>query len=430
MLFFGQSTLATLEDMHAVGKGETWESIAAEKGISVEELQGANPDVKANKKLRKGTLLIVPAKIVPQAEATEVVEVAETPAPTIRTNIPSLKVGVLLPFSDTKMVAFYRGLLMAADSVRQSGTNIDIHAWNCGNTTTNIESILPSLKGMDVVFGPTSSTQTAIVAEHCQKQGTRLVIPFWSGQTLSQYPLVYNATAPNSVLYEAAAKKIKNCFADKNFVIVQCESSDSQSKALCDALSKELKGQKGVLKTLPIEGSETAYLAALDSLKGNVILMDNSSMRMLSIMTARIKDFCQKHPSFSLSLIGHPEWLNETDRYLEDFFTANTYVVSPHYFNVLDKKTMHFQRTYEKNFRVYMTISNPRYAALGFDLGYYFLNGLSRMGDNFEHTQSNLQQEPYQNRFQFVRDASGLSFTNAFVQLVHYSPERKIELIR
>ena len=61
MLLFGQGILSTLEDMHSVEKGETWESIAASHGVSVLDLQAANPDV-VTKKLKKGTLLILPKK--------------------------------------------------------------------------------------------------------------------------------------------------------------------------------------------------------------------------------------------------------------------------------------------------------------------------------------------------------------------------------
>jgi hypothetical protein len=77
-----------------------------------------------------------------------------------------------------------------------------------------------------------------------------------------------------------------------------------------------------------------------------------------------------------------------------------------------------------------MTPGNPRYAALGFDLGMFFLSGLNKFGDTFEQKQNNLQQNPYQNWYQFERNDSGLSFTNRFVQFIHFTPEKKIELIR
>ena len=148
LLLCGQNVLSELDGMHSVSKGETWESIAASHGISVEKLRAANPDVK-KKKLKKGTLLIVPMKLEP------VSQVQGPDEPTlIRTSIPDLKVGVLLPLTDKKMVEFYRGFLMAADSVRHRGTNLDIHAWDCGTTAEQVEALLPNLNELDVVIGP------------------------------------------------------------------------------------------------------------------------------------------------------------------------------------------------------------------------------------------------------------------------------------
>ena len=73
MILNGQNTLSTLEGMHSVSKGETWESIANSKGVSVAELQTANPDINTNKKLKKGTLLIIPQKpqVVEQEEVIQ-----------------------------------------------------------------------------------------------------------------------------------------------------------------------------------------------------------------------------------------------------------------------------------------------------------------------------------------------------------------------
>ena len=207
MILNGQNTLSTLEGMHSVSKGETWESIANSKGVSVAELQTANPDINPDKKLKKGTLLIIPQK--PQViEQEEVIQEPEKNEPVVRTELTHLNVGVLFTFADTKMVTLYRGLLMAADKVRQNGVDIDIYAWDCGNTTTQIESILPKLADLDIIFGPNSATQIPLVAEYCKEHGTRLVLPLWSGQALHNYPMVYNATAPNTVLYEAAVKKL------------------------------------------------------------------------------------------------------------------------------------------------------------------------------------------------------------------------------
>ena len=58
LVLSGQNILSTLDNMHSVVKGETWESVANSHGVSVSDLQAANPDVK-KKKLKKNSLRLI-----------------------------------------------------------------------------------------------------------------------------------------------------------------------------------------------------------------------------------------------------------------------------------------------------------------------------------------------------------------------------------
>lgn len=433
MLLFGQGILSTLDNMHSVVKGETWESIAASYGVLLEELRSANLDVKSDK-LKKGTLLIIPKVFPPSPKAipnSSLPVAAETYAPSlIRTAIPNLKVGVLLPLTDKRMIEFYRGLLMAADSVRKSGVNLDIYAWDSGTTMTKVEPILQKLGELDILFGPALAVQLQPVAETCREQGVRLVLPFFSGQPLEDYPLVYNATAPSSILYAAAAKKMLTYYADKNYVIVHSGDADNKGNNLAEAFTKSVTQRIGTPKTLDINGDDSAYESALNISGNNMLILDDSNVRSLNIFLSRLKDFRRTHPQYRLSLIGCTDWLDETQSLLPDFFAFDTYIISPFYYNMLDDKARQFEQTYMKNFGTSMQRNNPRFAVHGFDLGYYFLTGISSLGDTFEQMQGSIKQEPYQNWYRFERCASALSFSNNFVQFVHYTSENKIELIR
>ena len=428
LLLCGQNTLSALENMHTVAKGQTWESVAAEYAVSVAELHAANPDI-TRRKLKKGTLLIIPRKPKP-VEVEEVVE--QKPESVVRTTLPHLKVGVLLPFSQekAKMTELYRGLLMAADSVRRSGTDLDIYAWDGGLMASKIEGLQSEFKGLDILFGPTEATQIPAVAEMCREHGIRLVLPFAGGQVLQDYPLVYNATAPNAVVFEEAVKKMKTVFTDANYVVVSSGSPDNQGKVLCETLSKRMSQQGTAIGYVDLEGDADAYESAFSRLSENVVVLDNAGTRSLNIVLARLKDFSRRHPDYRISLIGFPEWQSTTQMLLKDFFAFDTYIISPYYYNVLEESTKRFQRAYEDAFHTPIAQNYPRYAALGFDLGYYFLSGLSKQGDTFEQMQGSLVQEPYQNRFRFERLPSGMSFTNRFVQFIHFTKEEKIEIIR
>ena len=428
MVLFGQGILSTLDNMHSVVKGETWESVASSYGVSIMELQAANPDVKSNK-LKKGTLLIIPKK-PKQMDFVPVSEVPEKPLRVIRTVISDLKVGVMLPLSDKKMVEFYRGLLMAADSVRKSGVNLDIHAWDCGSTTAQVEALLPQLSELDVLFGPAQATQIQPVAEACKERGIRLVLPFYSGQVLQDYPLVYNATAPNSIHYEAAVKKLLSYYPDKNYVIAHSGNPDNKGRALTESLAAALAQRTGTPRTFELAGDDFAYESAFNQFRQNVIVLDNSNVATLNSLLAHLKAFKAKHSQYRISLLGFDGWQDDATVALEDLFAFDTFIVSPYYYNMWDDRTKEFESNYMSNFHTSVILNNPRFAALGFDLGCYFMSGLANLGDTFEQMQSGIQQQPYQSWLRFERNTSGISFFNSFVQFIHYTTDNKVELIR
>ena len=93
-----------------------------------------------------------------------------------------LSVGVLLPLHNNdgdgrRMTEYYRGLLMACDSLRAEGLSVDIHAWNV-NIDSDITQFMPSLAGArcDVVFGPLYSKQVRGLAEFCKARDIKMVI--------------------------------------------------------------------------------------------------------------------------------------------------------------------------------------------------------------------------------------------------------------
>ena len=430
LFIYSQDVLSTLNSMYTTVKGDTWESVAADHGISINELREANPDV-TGKKLKKGKLLFIPKASSVQRGDMAGIPLANVTGESsvIRTTIPNLKVGVLLPFEDAMMVEFYRGFLMAADSVRLSGVNLDIYAWDCGYSVSLVEDLQSKLNGMDIVFGPATPTQIPSVAAHCRELGIRHVLPFQNDLLLQEFPLVYSATASSPVLYDAAVKDLLDNYTKKNFVIVRSGTADS-GNLLCSSIKQQLAQLNVIPRELKLEGDDFAYESAFNQFRNNVILLDDSSIRSLDALLARLKGFSQNHPDYHLSLVGFPEWQKESQRLMNDFFAFDTYIISPYYYNVLDSRTKHFQSSYEKNFHIPIAEDNPCYAALGFDLGYYFLQGISTLGETFEQMHGSLQQEPYQNRFRFGRNDLGMGFTNNFVQFIHYTREHMVELIR
>lgn len=67
---------------------------------------------------------------------------------------------------------------------------------------------------------------------------------------------------------------------------------------------------------------------------------------------------------------------------------------------------------------------------LGFDIGFYFLKGISLYGKAFDSNVSKLTTTHYQHRFSFERISNWSGFINKEIHFIHYDPSHSIELIR
>lgn len=337
-----------------------------------------------------------------------------------------LKVGVLLPFEKntdrgTKMVEFYRGFLMAADSIRKEGLNIDVWAWESGSTksdmTACIESNRSVLSGMDIIFGPADVLQIPPLADFCTENGIKLVLPFSNGHDLMGHPLLYKATPSTTALATTAGLFVSSVFPTKNYIIVHTGEMDEKGKTLTETISVELAKWRIIPKILDITVEEPNYDEVIAPYGENFFITDNASVKSLNIFFSTLSLYAKSHEGCKISLLGYPDWQAYTGTLLKDFFRYDTYIYSNYYFNPLSEHCLQFQRSYERNFGNAMQIGFPRYSALGFDLGYYFLSGKTEI-------------LPYQNNFSFVQDREGCGSNNTFIQLIHFTPQEKIELIR
>ena len=119
------------QDVYEVKKKDTLFGIAKKYSISLQDLLDANPEMKAEGyELKKGATIFIPhaktvsAPVVPAK--TEKKEAARS---------STVKIGVMLPLHDVdgdgrRMVEYYRGLLLACDSLKRQGISTEIRAWN------------------------------------------------------------------------------------------------------------------------------------------------------------------------------------------------------------------------------------------------------------------------------------------------------------
>ncbi len=430
-------------DMHKVKRKETVFSISREYGISETELIAANPELKGENKIKKGTFLCIPYPKAQTEQSTQS-QAIPTDSELFRENrketerFSTIKAAVILPFLDgvsksesSRMVEYYEGLLIAVDSLKRTGTSIDLYTYNSGPENTSLNSILgkSEMKDMDIIFGPLYQQHIKPLAEFAKKQNTRLVIPFTSkDNTVFQNPAIYQINTPQSYLYSEVYNHFVRQFPNANVIFIEA-SQDTKDKAeFIKGLKDELRNRSIPMKSLKESVAVESLKTVLRADRENIFIPTSGSNLTLIKILPQLTLLVREQPESRIHLFGYPEWQTYTKDHLEAFFELDTYFYSSFYTNNLLPAAINFTKTYRRWYGKEMDERYPKFGMLGFDTGYFFLKGLARYGSSFEKNMQGLDLIPIQTGFRFQRVNNWGGFINKKVFFVHFT--KNFELVK
>lgn len=434
-------------DMHRVQRKETIYSISKLYGITEEELIAANPELR-EKKLKKGMFVCIP-----YAQSS-------TPGKTLNENqggnpqsnvelfrenqkksekFATIKAAVLLPFmtdgsgnrdEQSRMVEFYEGFLMAADSLKQLGVSLDIHTYDTGKTIASANQVLnkSELKDMDIIFGPAYADQVKAVADFAEKNKIRLVVPFTSrSNEVFDNPYIYQVNTPQSYLFSEVYEHYLRKFPTANVIFLDAETGDNDKEDFIKGLKNELEAHQITFKELKgaditPEGMKTV----VDSLRENVVIPTSGKNIPLIKILPQLIITTREHPNYNMKLFGYPEWQTYTYDHLSNFFELDTYFYSSFYTNNLFPNAIQFGSAYRKWYSKDMTNTYPKYGMLGFDIAFFFLKGLHQYGTDWEENMNRLHISPIQTGFKFERVNNWGGFINRKVFFVNFTPNYEL----
>ena len=431
-------------EMHKVKRRETVFSISRKYGITEEELIAANPEIKDKEKVKRGTLLCIPypAAQEQQAEQNEPAHIP-TNSELFQANqkeakrYKTIRAAIVLPFynvaksESARMIEYYEGFLMAVDSLKRTGTSIDLYTYNSGPESASLNSILdkPEMKQMDIIFGPLYKGHITPLADFAKKNNIRLVIPFTSkDNTVFRNPNIYQINTPQSYLYSEVYDHFIRQFSKANIVFINATQGTKDKADFIKGLKEELRGKGITFKSLDENATAASIGAVLATGRENVFIPTSGSNLTLIKILPQLTLTVREHPEQSIHLFGYPEWQTYTKDHLEAFFELDTYFYSSFYTNNLLPNSIRFTRNYQQWYRKDMEERYPKFGMLGFDTGYFFLKGLSSYGTEFEKDIQQLNLIPIQTGFKFQRVNNWGGFINRKVFFIHFT--KNFELVK
>ena len=256
MLFVAVGVVSAQEDesirgLHQVKRKETIFGISRMYDLTIEELLEANPEMKApGYELKKGTMLKIPypgktSSSMPSSSSNASQASPASPNSSAGIADRPIRLGVMLPLHDIngdgrRMVEYYRGVLMACDSLKKLGISVDVHAWNAAEDA-NIPQLLtdPAAANCDLIIGPLYSKQMDVMSDFVAKHDIQLLIPFSiNAPQLVDNRHIFQVYQTPTEQNESAITHFLQKFKDYHPVFIDCNDSTSRKGTFTDLHGK------------------------------------------------------------------------------------------------------------------------------------------------------------------------------------------------
>ena len=442
--FTAETALAQVnnfKEMHKVKRKETIFGIARDNGLTVQELIDANPEMNLpGYELKKGDFIKIPFPSSSQ-QATPASSTQEISMPTkpkvVETDMRQreIRVGIMLPLHNIngdgkRMVEYYRGILMACDSLRASGISTDIRAWNVAEDTDIRETLKdPHAADRDLIIGPLYTKQVKALGDFAHEHGIRVMIPFSiNSPEVFSNNMVFQVYQNSSLLNDGYVSMFYDRYKNYHTVIIDCNDSTSTKGGFTSALRQklELEGKKYSITNL--RSGEAMFQKSFSTTEPNVVVLNTGRSQELNVAFAKLNGMVMTRPQVQVAVFGYPEWLQYNSRHLDNFYKYDVCVPSTYYMNPVSTRATRFKQKYRWNFHQDMQNYHQRFAVVGFDHAYFFIKGLHMYGQNFTGASGMVGYTPYQTPLHFER-LSGGGMQNRARLFVHYTKDQRIETI-
>ena len=353
-----------------------------------------------------------------------------------QTATSAVKIGIMLPLHNVdgdgkRMVEYYRGFLMACETLKQRGISTDIHAWNVPIDADIRTTLLQEgASRCDIIFGPLYTKQVAPLAAFCKTYGIKMVIPFSiNGDDVERNKEIFQVYQSPDDLNDAAIKAFLNRFPNVHPIFVDCNDSTSRKGAFTFGLRKELERRKITYSITNVNTEVDQFAKAFVPSRQNVIVLNSGRSPQLTTVLNKLDAFNAKYPGAVISLFGYTEWLMYAKYNLDRFYKYDTYIPSTFYYNAHATRTVELERAYNNWFHQPMMASAmPRFALMGYDHAMFFVQGIKKYGKNFTGERSQVSYQPVQTPLHFTKTSKG-GYKNTNFQLIHYTFNHQIESV-
>ena len=430
---------------YEVKRGETFASIAADNGITENELKAANPDMK---KAKKGKVITLPKpfteRVTGEMSTIPIDELRDYYAPRINDLYDNLvskrlenevNIALVLPFQLHKSAPpkqaylytdFYKGFLLALDSATKvTDKHINLKVYDTQHNLNVTDSLLslPEMKTMNIIIAPSEPQQLAKINAFGKANGVPVLNCFTTkNDDYLDNPYVYQVNTPTGEMMHDVMRWFDEQF--NGYSVIYLNDASDSGKEMFEHIRKHISHKKYTTETINVNGELTYNDISNKMNPGTkyVFIPSSGDKNLVKKYIKALKQVKSDRFDCDLSLIAYPEYVLYLKDYQTDLQDVDSWMFT-RFFNAKGFHTRDLEAAYKTNFGGEPLQAVPNMAIYGYDTGLYLLHSLGVDGIINEETP---MYKGIQTSFRWERGDNWRGYTNQAIEVVHFSPDHQI----
>ena len=430
---------------YEVKRGETFASIAADNGITEQELKDANPDLK---KVKKGKTITLPKpvseRVTGEMATIPIEELRDYYEPRINDLYSRLvekrlenevNIAMVLPFQLHKSAPpkqaylytdFYKGFLLALDSASHiTDKHINLKVYDTQHNLNVTDSILalPELRAMNMIIAPSEPQQLARINAFGKNNGVPVLNCFTTkNEDYLDNPYVYQVNTPTDEMMSDVMRWFDEQF--KGYNVIFLNAASESNKEMFEDIRKHINHKKYSTSTINVNGDLNYDDISNQMNPGSkyVFIPSSGDKTLVKKYIKALKQVKNERFDCDLSLVAYPEYVLYLKDYQTDLQDVDTYMFS-RFFNAKGFRSRDLEAAYKANFDGEPIQATPNMAIYGYDTGMYLLKSLGVDGIIDDETP---MYKGIQTSFRWERGDNWRGYTNQAIEIIHFSTDHQI----
>ena len=328
---------------------------------------------------------------------------------------------------------FYEGVIMALDSLRNSGLKLNLSVFDTEKDTNNVKSIIYNSLGTnvpDLIIGPVFPETFKMVADFALKHHINIISPLYSRtKQLEGFSNAFQIVPSRETEFDGIAHFASNRM-DYNLILIH--DADTSNKEEIELLKNRLFEQFNTDSVFDqvifkeVKFNDSLLLKMKHTLvqdRKNLVIVTSNNEAYVSIILSNLDGNLK---TYEIEVLGMPSWLEFRNIDLEYFHNLQVTLLTSFFIDYDDRNTRHFLRScirvlgYEPQ---ELKSKGYNLTFLGYDIALYFIKAYTTYGKEFQKCIQYMKVKSLLGKYQFVQKFPANGFENTSLVYIRYNKD-------